>query len=115
MTIYNLSSPLNVVSLIIDYIRLENVSSDKAEGIKRIGAYESKIAGETVWIIDYTNEYELANKLCELNLLSFLFAGGPAGWPPAAVFDYLREKKLIEGKFKEVTWRGPGDWCITER
>ena len=108
-------NPPNIVTLILDNIRLERVTNQVIAAIKEIGAYEDKIQGKTVWIIDFSNDSELANKLHELNELGFLFVGGPAGWPPAEVFDDLREKKLVVDNFKEVRWRGPGDWFIIKR
>ncbi len=111
----DLSSPQNLVTLIIDDIYLKNISTDKIDAIREIGAHEEKDSGKTVWAIGYRDEHDLAAKLADLNRLGFLFVGEPAGWPPAAVFDYLREKKLLKGSFKEITWRGPGDWFIIER
>lgn len=110
-----ISSPPNLVTLVTKTIRLENVSDPKIEAIKKIGAYEDKESERKAWLINYANENELANKLNELNKLNFLFVGEPAGWPPAAVFDYLREKDLLKGGFKEITWRGSDDWLVTEK
>jgi hypothetical protein len=47
--------------------------------------------------------------------LGFLFDGQPYGWPPAEIFDRVREKGLLREKFKEISWRGPGDWFLVER
>ncbi len=68
-----------------------------------------------VWVIDFSNHDELAEKLDRLNKIGFIFEGEPTGWPPAEVFDHLRKKNLIIGRFKEVRWRGPGNWYVTER
>ena len=69
----------------------------------------------TVWKIFFSDKQELAQKLNELIKMGFLFAGGPHGWPPEEVVANLSEKKLLKGSFKEVRWRGPGDWFIIER
>ncbi len=109
-------SPDNLVTLIQKKIRLENVSEESINSIKAIGAQESKIAGEIVWLIPYADKRELAARLQDLNQLGFLFVGEyPLGWPPAEVFIHLRDKKLIKGRFKEINWRGPNDWFIVER
>lgn len=71
--------------------------------------------GKEYWHIDCTNDNEVAEKLDRLNRLGFLFVEGLHGWPPAGIFDYFREKKMLKGKFKQVTWRMPGDWVIRER
>lgn len=109
-------SPSNLVTLIQKKIRLENVSDESINALKAIGAQDDKIAGEIIWFIPYADEGELAARLDDLNKLGFLFVGeDPLGWPPADVFIHLREKKLIKGDFKEINWRGPGDWFIIER
>jgi hypothetical protein len=110
-----LIAPQNLVTFIQKNIRLENVSSQNIVAIIGIGAYERNIRGKIFWIIDYFDENELAEKLRELNILGFLFEGEPTGWPPAEVFDNLRKKNLLNERFKEVRWRGPGDWFIIER
>jgi hypothetical protein len=109
-------SPPNVVTLIQNNkICIENISEQMADALEKIGAHLGKIAGETVWIINYADDTELAGKLFELNNIGAVFVGGPHGWPPAEIYIDLREKDFLKGKFKEVTWRGPGDWFIIER
>ena len=109
-------APQNLVTQISKNIRLENVATNNINAIKKFGAHEDKILGKMVWIIAYADERDLADKLHELSKLDFLFIGeDPAGWPPALVFNKLREKKLVTGNFKEINWRGPGDWFIIER
>jgi hypothetical protein len=111
-----LRSPNNLVTLILKNIRLENVSDQNIDAIKGIGAQERKIEGETIWFVPYVDERELAARLEDLNRLGFLFIGAdPLGWPPADVFIHLREKRLLKGSFKAITWRGPGDWVVRER
>ncbi len=104
-----------VVNILDDKIYLRNMSSEMIDAVKKIGAFQKQIAGEPVWLISCTDDDELAKKLHNLNSLGFLFVGEPAGWPPAEVFDYMRKKGLLRDKFKEVQWRGPGDWFIIER
>jgi hypothetical protein len=108
------SSPENYILGVTNHIRLANVSNDMISYIKELGAYYEEFAGEAYWVIDYANDDELFEKLQKLNRLGFLFGWGPAGWPPAAVFEHLQEKYHINEKFKKVTWRGPGDWIIIE-
>ena len=36
------------------------------------------------------------------------FADAPHGWPPAAIFDELRDAGLVEGTISRVSWHGPG-------
>ncbi|WP_442796645.1 hypothetical protein [Pantoea vagans] len=37
------------------------------------------------------------------------------GWAPFQVMGYLKEKGKIDMPYKEIAWRGPGDYMITER
>ena len=109
-------APQNLVTQILKNIRLENVASNIVDAIKNIGAREVQILGKTLWTIEYAGERDLADKLRKLSELGFLFIGeDPGGWPPAVVLSKLREKGLLKGNFREVSWRGPDDWFIVER
>jgi len=113
---HHIEDPQNLVTLILRNIRLENVSGDYHKMLKKLGAYENKMASKSCWIIDFTDERELAEILRQLQELGFLFVGiEPAGWSPADIFENLRGKHLVSGHVKEIRWRGPGDWFITER
>lgn len=109
-------SPKDLVANIVNRkIYLKNISEQTLNTIKNLGALSDEIAGQQYWLIKYTNDQELAQNLHVLNQLGFLFIGGSTGWTPAAVFDHLRKKQLLNEKFKEISWRGPDDWFITER
>lgn len=108
--------PKNLVANIVNRkIYLKNISDQTLETIEEMGALLDEIAGRQYWIINYTDDQELARRLHDLNRLGFLFIGGQTGWPPAEVFDQIRKKKLLSEKFKEITWREPDDWLIVER
>lgn len=110
--------PENYVSLIMsNFMRLENVSHNLIEALKKLDAFTDKdiLDNKIVWKIAFSGKLELAEKLKALNKLGFLFVGGVDGWPPSEVFNDLREKRILKGKFKEVSWGGPGDWIIRER
>jgi hypothetical protein len=36
------------------------------------------------------------------------FVGGSSGWPPAVVFEDLRDRGLVSGLYKEIVFRGTG-------
>lgn len=108
--------PNNYVSLISkDQIHLENVSDNVVSSVKAINAKSDELEGRIIWKTAFFNKIEMVDRLKELNELGFLFAGGAHGWPPAEIVADLREKKLLKGNFKEVRWRGPGDWFVIER
>lgn len=83
--------------------------------VKEMGAFQMAFQTELVWLIECTDDDELIKTLQELNRLGFLFTGAPAGYPAADMFAFLLERKNLSAKFKEISWRGPGDWFIIER
>lgn len=109
-------NPQNLVSNIVGKkIYLEDMSKQIIDTVKRIGAFQMAYADKLVWLIECADEDELIGKLQELNRLGFIFEGGHSGYPPSDVFSLLLEKRNLSVKFKEVRWRGPGDWFIIER
>ena len=71
----------------------------------------SELGGKKVpWsrrvIFQFDGEHKLAELLGQLRNEGVAFAGAPAGWPPAAVFEDLRTKGLVHGPFVEVVWHG---------
>lgn len=51
----------------------------------------------------YSSRENLGQILETLRDAGYAFVGGPGGWPPAAVFEELREKGLVKGPFVELT------------
>jgi len=107
--------PANVSLILGDIIRLENVADDLIDALKDLGAKESIVHDEVFWVIPFGDNNDLAEKLQQLNKLGVLFVGEPAGWPPAAIFEALRERKLVNGSFKEISWTGPGKWFVRDK
>src|SRR3954463_4271251 len=66
------------------------------------------VAGEDTWRVDYDTEDQLAQILQRLRDADIAFAGGTAGWPPAAVAKHLRDKGKLHGAIKQITWCSPG-------
>lgn len=58
--------------------------------------------------LPFASKAELAVALKALQRAGFLFADEPTGWPPAAVFQQLRDEALITGAVRTVSWAGPG-------
>ena len=82
--------------------------------IAALGAKRSGVM-RTRWEVAYGTDEELAHALGRLRDAGFAFAGGQAGWPPAAIFEQLRARGLVEGPFTEVTWLGPGKPVFTTK
>ncbi|MFM9425462.1 hypothetical protein RCH10_001898 [Variovorax sp. GrIS 2.14] len=59
--------------------------------------------------VPYASRAELSVVLTALQRLGFLFADEPAGWPPAAVFQQLRDEAFVSGSVQTVTWTGPNE------
>ena len=73
------------------------------ENVKNLGA-DPLISGD--WSIGCSDKKQLASVMVGLRDLGICFVGGPAGWPPAAVFEELREHGLVDGQYKEIIWFG---------
>ena len=63
--------------------------------------------GENVFSVSYSTESELALQLSKLNNLGFLFVNAGPDMHPGGEFRYLREKGLVQGKIKTISWSGP--------
>lgn len=109
-------SPKNLVANIVSKkIYLEDISNQMVDTVKRMGAFQIAYGTMLIWLIECADEDVLIKTLQELNRLGFFFAGGPSGYPAADMFAFLLERKNIGANFKEIRWRGPGDWFIIER
>ena len=108
--------PENVVVLILgDEIRIKNVSDSGEEVVRSLGGVKRIEGKAQYWLLRSSGDPELATLLSKLRDHGFVFAGGASGWPPAAVFEDLREKGLIRGSFQEVLWSGPGVYTVRTR
>jgi hypothetical protein len=63
---------------------------------------------------EHADRESMARTLSWLQSAAVPFLDEPAGWPPAAVFDLLREEGLVTGPIRRVSWLGPDDPVITE-
>jgi hypothetical protein len=116
MSQFDYRTPQNLVANIVGKeICLENMSNQMIDTVKGMGAFRMAYGTELIWLIECADDDEFIKTLQELNRLGFLFEGGPAGYPAADVFALLLEEKKLSIKFKEIRWRGPGDWFIIER
>ena len=70
-------------------------------------ALGSHVDGEAAHL-PFASRAELAAALTALQRAGFLFVDEPAGWPPAAVFQQLRDEALVTGAVRTVSWAGPG-------
>jgi hypothetical protein len=59
------------------------------------------------------NAEKKALVLEDLRDLGFAFSVGP-GWSPSEVFEDLRDRNLLQGCYKRLSWTGPKQFHITE-
>lgn len=67
------------------------------------------------WKIRYVSEDQLASSLATLRDAQVAMAGSLSGWPPSAVFQQLRERGKLAGKFTEIMWSKPEKEVLSER
>jgi hypothetical protein len=71
----------------------------------------SGIGGKTFF---YSNDDQLVDVIIELINQGYAFVNEPAGWPPAAVLENLKDKGLLNMPFTAITWKGPNDFKTYE-
>jgi hypothetical protein len=86
----------------------------KIKIVHDLGGVSSSTSGDT-WRIDYDTENQLVSLLQALRDAGLAFAGGSAGWPPAAVAEMLRDKGKLHGVIREATWLGPSQQVVHDR
>lgn len=59
-------------------------------------------------VINTPSKELIASTMQKLQLLGFHFVDEPAGWPPAAIFQKLRDEGIVSGAVKTVSWTAPG-------
>ena len=88
-----------------NHLVLHCEDSELDQKVRELGA-SHLISGD--WNFGFGDKSGLASLLVALRDLGFGFVGGPAGWPPAAVFEELRDNGLLTGQYEEVVWLGAG-------
>ena len=80
------------------------------ENILNIGGIASQ---ESELVVNYSCEQELATIISTLQKLDVPFSDQLAGWPPAAVFDFLKEKGIVSGSIKRISWSNAKRYVIS--
>lgn len=96
----------NTLRLVLANVRVRPAA--RALGARRRGIFGFR------WELRCESRADLAGQMAALRDLGVAFAGGPHGWPPAAVFEELRRERRLAGPFREITWRSPGHPVIRE-
>ena len=108
--------PPTHVSLILvgdNEVKVEAGSDLDPKVLRALGARRSLLSRST-WTFPARDEQALGALLHELRDLGVAFAWQPSGWPPAAVFAHLRDRGMVHGPIRAITWRAPGDFQVFE-
>ena len=100
-----LGRPMDYVEVVLkDNVRIVCETSSLRDQLVSFGA-----EGATTTLVLSTPSKELlASTMQKLQSLGFYFADQPTGWPPAAVFQQLRDEGMVSGVVNNVSWAGPG-------
>lgn len=63
--------------------------------------------GQSSFTVPYSSEPGLAALLEKLNNFGFPFVNTGPGWHPGDVYLCLRDKGLVNGEIKTISWSGP--------
>ena len=66
-----------------------------------------------VYTLDVADDRHKAQLFDALRTLGVAFADGKE-WCPAEVVEYLRDMKLLSGKFTRISWREPGHYHLAQ-
>lgn len=108
--------PPTHVSLILvgdNAVTVQAGSDVNAQALRALGGRRNLLSRGT-WTFPARDEPALGTLLHELRELGVAFAWQPTGLPPAAVFASLRERGMVQGPIRAITWRGPGDFQVFE-
>ena len=78
-------------------------NKEKIQCLKSLGA-KKNLFSRNPWMIHYETERDLAIIFSKLRDCDFLFSFDEHGWSASEVFQNLREKHFIQGKFLEISW-----------
>ena len=89
-------------------IKLIVVDKSLVQSLKDIGA-RKLILDANAMEFKLNSEESKIRALKNLMKEEIYFVGGSSGWPPSEILKELRDKNVVEGKIKEVVWRGPDE------
>jgi hypothetical protein len=81
------------------------------EILKRLGFSE---VSDATFASAFGSDEAKAEVLGKLRDCEVAFSAG-AGWSPSEVFEELRDRHLIQGQYKRISWTRPGEFQIDDR
>ena len=91
------------------YIRVNDRYSKRM--IRNLGAH--KVFLKRLWKISLVDKKDITRILCTLRDNNIAFSSGRE-WPPSEIFEELREKNLLRGKYTKIYWSSPRCWHLQE-
>lgn len=100
------------VNYCISFVSIESVNVSLIKELKKLkfkfNIFHTKCKKKI------NNEQELITLFQELRDLNICFAIGKE-WNPSEMFEFYREKGLINGKYKQISWIGKNKYLIQEK
>ncbi len=104
--------PSHVAVVLGEEVLVRVTDADARAVIRGLGGRRTLFPLRT-WMIPFRGDQELATLLVALRDGGLLFGSGRQ-WPPCDVFEDLRERGLVSGKYKKVFWHSPGQFRVIE-
>ncbi len=101
---------ISYVTFATSIVSIKLCNDSDADKITELGAH--RVDDKTIQI-EYNGHDELAIVFSKLLDLGIAFSAGK-DWAPSEIFEYLRGKGLISGKYKKISWSGPGLYSVNE-
>jgi len=95
-------TPSHVRAIVGDEVRIETSEPAHGQLLRELGARRSFVGGYFTLLCQ--DPVSLMEALLALRDAGFAFAAAPHGWPPAAIFEQMRDDGLVDGPFLEITW-----------
>jgi hypothetical protein len=93
-----------------DFVSVKSLQAKTKENLIGIGFSNDTNLNE--YKINTPTDEKKAEVFNKLRELDFCFSDGKE-WCPAEIFEYLRDKGLLNGKFKMISWTSPDNYFIT--
>jgi len=104
------------VSLVTENkIFIRDIEETQREQLQSVGIQPDDLVSSR-WVIQYVGEIEKATLFTQLRDIGIAFSTDTRlGWGPAEQFEEMRDRGIVKGNFKRVSWRGPQDPFVIER
>ena len=99
-----------VAAILHNCIAVENAPAGFSE---ELPDFPCERKGSTTYLY-YSSEPELVSLLASLQSIGIPFVAAGPGWHPAAVFEELRGRGLVNGRISTIVWSGPSENIIGE-